>query len=278
MTGYGLAVCDLADKSVTVEIRSLNSKQLDLYLRVPSVYRDKEMDVRNILNTRLKRGKAELTINVEYKEGKPPVKLNAPIIKAYCEQLRQIAHDLELDDEPLLQVALRLPESVNGDRQQDETGEWDKVLESLIKSADELDRFRTTEGKAISDDMLKRISIIESLLENISPLESKRIDYQAQRLRSLLAEYGQPDKTDQNRFEQELIYYLEKLDITEEKTRLKQHCGYFRQVINEEEQSGRKLGVISKEIVSEINTIGSKSNDAEIQKLVVLMNDAVQKI
>lgn len=278
MTGYGLAVCELADKSVTVEIRSLNSKQMDLYLRLPQLYRDKEMDLRSILNSRLKRGKAEIGLTLDYKEDKPPVRLNIPVIKSYCEQLKEIARDLELTGEPLLQAVLRLPEAVNSEKQHDDTGEWEKIRETMLKAADELDKFRITEGKAIADDMLKRVGMIESYLHEIGPFESKRLENTAQKLRNSLTEFGQAEKTDQNRFEQELIYYLEKLDITEEKTRLSQHCIYFRQVINGEEQAGRKLGFISQEIGREINTIGSKANDADIQKLVVLMKDELEKI
>jgi uncharacterized protein (TIGR00255 family) len=278
MTGYGQSSCEMADKIVTVEIRSLNSKQLDLYFRMPSVYRDKEIDVRSILNAKLKRGKIEVCITVEYKEERPPVRLNAPVIKYYYRQLKEILGDLAVTDEPVMQAVLRLPEAINPERTQDDAEEWQKVKACIMKAAEGIDNFRSEEGNSIADDLLKRIDIIDAYLISVSGFEKKRMETITQRLHSSLTELIQPEKIDKNRFEQELIYYIEKIDITEEKNRLAQHCRYFRQVMSDDEQAGRKLGFIAQEIGREINTIGSKANDADIQRLVVLMKDELEKI
>jgi len=268
----------MADKFVTVEIKSLNSKQLDLYVRMPGLYKDKEMDVRSLLNSRLKRGKIELCVTVEYKEERPPVRLNTQVIKYYYQKLKEVSDELAIKEEPVMQAVLRLPEAVNVEKQPDDPEEWGKVQECIIIAADELERFRTTEGDSISNDLLKRIEIIESFLKEIEPFEKKRLENITHKLKSSLSEFVPSEKIDQNRFEQELIYYLEKLDITEEKTRLTQHCNYLRQVMTGDEQAGRKLGFISQEIGREINTIGSKANDANIQRLIVLMKDELEKI
>ena len=279
MTGFGQSSCELEDKIVNIEIKSLNSKQLDLYIRIPSIYRDKEMDLRNELNGKLKRGKIDVTFYLEYNEEKLPVQINAGIVRNYYEQLKDILDKLGLKaDESLMQAILRMPESVSNEKQVVDPSEWRMVLETVLQAAESLDEFRKLEGESIANDLALRIGLIESNLELIEPYEYERIELLKSKLQKALAEAVQPDRIDQNRFEQELIYYLEKFDITEEKTRLIQHCNYFCEVMNESEQAGRKLIFIAQEIGREINTIGSKASHAGIQKLVVLMKDELEKI
>ncbi|MBN2480595.1 MAG: YicC family protein [Bacteroidales bacterium] len=280
MTGFGQSSCELADKYVQIEIKSLNSKQLDLHLRVPVSFRDKEIDIRNELNNRLKRGKLDVCISFEYKEDRAPVQINTGVVRNYYLQIMEILEslDIKVQDEPVLQAVLRFPEVLNNGQQAIESAEWDKVMETLAVATASLEEYRRLEGAAIEKDIMMRIGLMESMLKKIEPLEKERYETLKQKLQNSLLEMVPPDKTDQNRFEQELIYYLEKLDITEEKTRLAHHCKYFRDVAAEDEPAGRKLGFIAQEIGREINTIGSKANHSEIQKLVVLMKDELEKI
>lgn len=280
MTGFGQSSCELSDKFVNIEIKSLNSKQFDLYLRLPAVYRDKEIDIRNELNNRLKRGKLDVSFFIEYKEDKAPVQINAGVVRNYYLQIKQILDSLSIkkDDEPVIQAILRLPESLNNEKQTTDPSEWEVILETLASAADALEEYRKQEGAAIEKDIIMRISHIESFLKQIESFEKDRYETLKQKLLTSVSDHLQPDKIDQNRFEQELIYYLEKLDITEEKNRLSHHCKYFKNVISENEQAGRKLGFIAQEIGREINTIGSKASHSEIQKLVVMMKDELEKI
>lgn len=280
MTGFGQSSCDLTDKFVRIEIKSLNSKQLDLYLRIPAIYRDKEIDIRNELNIRLKRGKLDVSFFIEYKEDQAPVQINAGVIRSYYLQIRKILDSLDVttQDEPVIQAILRLPEALNNGKLIIDPSEWDTIMETLGTASDALEEYRRVEGAAIEKDILIRMGNIESLLKQIEPFEKERHELQKQKLQSAVLELISPDKIDQNRFEQELIYYLEKFDITEEKTRLVHHCNYFRDVIAENEQVGRKLGFVAQEIGREINTIGSKANHPGIQRLVVLMKDELEKI
>jgi uncharacterized protein (TIGR00255 family) len=279
MTGYGKASCDLKDKKATFEIKTLNSKQLDLYLRVPNGYREKEMDFRNAIVNRIKRGKVEVTLTVECNEGRQATQINADIIKNYYRQLKAIAGELNLpDNEPMLQAVLRMPEALNMDKHTSDPEEFQKLTETLKIAADELDKFRINEGAVLAADILHRIGLIESFLEQIEPYEKERLDIMRGKLHNMLTELVPKESLDMNRFEQELIYYIEKLDISEEKTRLRHHCKYFTQVTEEPDQVGRKLGFVAQEIGREINTIGSKANHSGIQKLVVLMKDELEKI
>jgi uncharacterized protein (TIGR00255 family) len=279
MTGYGKASCDLKDKKATFEIKTLNSKQLDLYLRVPNGYREKEMDFRNAIVNRIKRGKVEVTLTVECNEGRQATQINADIIKNYYRQLKAIAGELNLpDNEPMLQAVLRMPEALNMDKHTSDPEEFQKLSETLKIAADELDKFRINEGAVLAADILHRIGLIESFLEQIEPYEKERLDIMRGKLHNMLTELVPKESLDMNRFEQELIYYIEKLDISEEKTRLRHHCKYFTQVTEEPDQVGRKLGFVAQEIGREINTIGSKANHSGIQKLVVLMKDELEKI
>ncbi|HJZ40110.1 MAG TPA: YicC/YloC family endoribonuclease [Bacteroidales bacterium] len=279
MTGFGKSTCELDDKVVNIEIKSLNSKQLDVYMRLTGNYREKEMEIRNELTNRLKRGKVEVLFSVEYKEGRQATHINAPIIKDYYNQLRSIAEEIGIaGQEPLLQAVLRLPETFNNGKESIDPDEWAKLQVALNAAIDGLEQFRIQEGKTLENDVISRIKCIESFLARVEPFEKERYESLTNKMKNSLLEFVPQERIDNNRFEQELIYYIEKLDISEEKTRLQHHCNYFLEVINEPEQVGRKLGFVAQEIGREINTIGSKANHSGIQKLVVLMKDELEKV
>ncbi len=279
MTGFGRATCDLAEKVVVVEIKTLNSKQLDLNLRIPAQYREKEMDLRNELVNRLKRGKVDVNVNVEYKEGRQAIQINAVNIMNYYRQLKALSDQLGISStDSLLQAIIRLPDAVIAEKEIPDAEEWDKFQYAFTFAIDELERFRNQEGKALAFDIMNRINLIETLLTQVEPFEKERENTIRTKLNSSLLEFIPQESLDKNRFEQELIYYLEKFDISEEKTRLKHHCHYFVEVMKEPDQVGRKLGFVAQEIGREINTIGSKANHSGIQKIVVMMKDELEKV
>jgi uncharacterized protein (TIGR00255 family) len=279
MTGFGKASAELNDKIINIEIRALNSKQLDLYTRLPNSYREKDFEVRNELTNRLKRGKIELTLTLDYKEEDQPVQLNAGVIKSYYKQLKEIS--LELGNgagEPMMPVIMRLPEVFSSTKDRMEEKEWECIMKALDQAISELDSFRSQEGKILREDMLNRIALIEDFLMQIEPFEKERTERLKSKLEANLHELFSPNDYDRNRLEQEMIFYIEKFDMTEEKIRLQNHCAYFREVANEEEAVGKKLAFVAQEIGREINTIGSKANHSSIQRLVVLMKDELEKI
>jgi uncharacterized protein (TIGR00255 family) len=281
MTGYGKAECKLKNKTVSIELKSLNSKQLDIYTRIPNLYREKDLELRNILINLLKRGKVELTINIEYSDEERASIINSDIAKNYYKQLQSMSKDLDINSpEPLLQIIMRLPEVLKTENEELDSEEWKSIMDSLKSTIDELDNFRIQEGIALSRDLSHRVDLIENYLEKINKFENKRIENIKKRLTGNLNEWVSKENIDLTRFEQELIYYLEKLDITEEKIRLKNHCKYFRDVMNENEDEpvGKKLSFISQEMGREINTMGAKANDFDIQKLIVMMKDELEKI
>ncbi len=279
MTGFGRATCELPDKVVAIEIKTLNSKQLDLNLRLPQQFREKEMDLRNELINRVKRGKIDVNFNLEYKEERQAIQINEATVIRYYRQLKALSEQLEIrDSDSLLQAVLRLPDVVSTEKEQPDVAEWEKLLATFTCALDELEKFRIQEGKVLSQDILGRIRLIESLLAKIEPYESERELFIRSKLNTSLLELTAAENLDKNRFEQEMIYYLEKLDISEEKTRLKHHCHYFAEVMDEPDQVGRKLGFVSQEIGREINTIGSKANHSGIQKIVVMMKDELEKV
>lgn len=279
MTGYGKGICELKDKIVTIEIKSLNSKQLDIYTRIPSIYREKDLDMRNIISQQLKRGKVELTVTIEVTDTAEAGKINAPVIKEYFKQFEQLGNELDIDYKfDILQVIMRLPETIKLDKEELDKAEWEQVKNALGTALDAVDSFREQEGAALKKDIQKKVNSIEEILSGIKAFESERINALKQRITHSLQDITEVDKVDSNRFEQELIYYLEKFDINEEKVRLKNHCKYFLEVSEQAEPIGKKLGFISQEMGREINTIGSKANHAEIQKLVVSMKDDLEKI
>ena len=281
MTGYGKAECKLKDKTVSIELKSLNSRQLEIHSKLPGIYREKDLELRNIIASMLKRGKVELLITIEYSDEKRASLINTDTVKSYYKQLKSINDDLDIkESEPLLQAIMRLPEVLAPVNEEVGSEEWDTVIKSFHDSVRELDRFRIQEGDMIGKDFAGRVAAIGDYLKQVSKFEEQRIDNIRKRLRESLNELPGKENVDPARFEQELIFYLEKFDITEEKTRLTNHCKYFLKVMkdNNEEPVGKKLGFITQEMGREINTIGSKANDFDIQKLVVNMKNELEKI
>ena len=279
MTGYGKAECELKDRKVVIEIKSLNSKNFDLYTKIPGIYREKELEIRNIISKKLLRGKVEFVLYYEITDENKATTINSGVVKNYIHQLRTIADDLKLEtSEQLLQMAIRLPDTLNVEREEIEEKEWTVITQAIEEALDKLDEFRSQEGRYLKDDIEQRIKIIVEKKNEITPFEVDRTEKIKEKLKDSLNKTFDEKDYDKNRFEQELIYYLEKLDITEEKVRLTNHCNYFIEMLNEPESNGKKLGFISQEIGREINTIGSKANDSDIQKLVVLMKDELEKI
>jgi uncharacterized protein (TIGR00255 family) len=279
MTGYGKALCEIGNKKLTIEIKSLNSKQLDLNTRLPGFYREKEIEVRNLISRRLERGKVDFSLYAEVTGSENNSVINADIVKNYYQQLSKISDELGIGSKSeLLPIIMRLPDVLKTEREELDEGEWKLILEGIEKSMDELNKFRAQEGKALEKDITERTVIILDLLKQVEPLEKQRIIKVRERLRQNLKELSENDEYDDNRFEQELIFYIEKLDITEEKIRLANHCEYFINNLGNEENVGKKLGFITQEMGREINTLGSKANDSDLQKLVIKMKDELEKI
>ena len=281
MTGFGKAQSSFNNKTIIVEVRSLNSqKGLDLSLKFSTQFREQEYTLRNMLSERLQRGKIDVYVSIESEDHTPEVLLNKRIIKAYYKELKQIADEVGAPHDNLLATVLQLPEVAENSSQESDEQEW-KVVESTINAAiDQLIKFRADEGGILAADMLQRIALIEQYAEEVKPLDKQRTADIKKRLQTNIESVIGKDKIDPNRLEQELVYYIEKLDITEELTRLKSHCDYFKLAIDnsKEDQKGRKLNFITQEIGREINTLGSKANHALIQKLVVSMKDELEKI
>ena len=273
MTGYGKSVLELPAKTIRLEIRSLNSKSLDLNVRMPSMYRAKELELRKCIGARLGRGKIDFSLYVEFNKGEAPAKINSEVVKSYMEQLQSISPSASVE---LLKMAVRMPDAVSTDREDIDPDEWAIISNEVGVVLDRIQDYRKDEGVALEKDFSKRITNIDKLLNNVIDIDSERIEHVRERLNKGISDLK--EKIDQNRFEQELIYYIEKLDITEEKTRLKNHLEYFIKTLNSADSNGKKLGFISQEIGREINTIGSKANFAPMQKLVVQMKDELEKI
>ena len=279
MTGFGKAECELKDRKVIIEIKSLNSKNLDIYAKIPGIYRQKELEIRNTISKILQRGKVEFVLYYEITDDNKATTINSGVVKNYIDQLKSVADDLNLEtSEQLLQMAIRLPDTLNVKREEIDENDWKIISKSIINALDQLDEFRIQEGKYLKKDIEQRIKIIDDKKDEITPFEIARTEKIREKLKVSLNKNVDEQDYDKNRFEQELIYYLEKLDITEEKVRLTNHCNYFIEMLDEPESNGKKLGFISQEIGREINTIGSKANDSDIQKRVVLMKDELEKI
>lgn len=277
MTGFGKAILELDNKKVTIEIKSLNSKQLDVFTRIPNLYKEKDLLVRNEIMKELNRGKVELSIFIESVGGEKDVKVNLPIVKQYYQQLSEMCSSCGIAEENMLQTIMRLPDVLKIEYQELDENEWNLIFTGVKKALVELNKFRNQEGESLKKEIYSRIDNIVALANEVPQYESERIETVKGRLRDKLAELN--DKNiDENRFEQELIFFLEKLDITEEKVRLAQHCTYFLETAKSEEMAGKKLGFIAQEIGREINTLGSKANDSNIQKLVIQMKDELEKI
>jgi uncharacterized protein (TIGR00255 family) len=281
MTGFGKSECELADKKLTIELRSLNSRQMDLSFKIPAMYREKETILRNDIASRLKRGKADLVIYSDGKGAANIAVINTATVMHYAGQLIKTGQELglgEYDPMEIMKMAIRMPDTLINEKQEADEDEWELVYGSFQAALDELDSFRIQEGAAMKAELENRIYEIEENLSGIEKFEANRIDNVRKRLQQNLQDFINSNNVDRNRFEQEIIYYLEKLDISEEKVRLVNHIAYFRETLGEAETVGKKLGFISQEIGREINTIGSKANDFNIQKLVVQMKDELEKI
>lgn len=277
MTGFGKATAELENKKVNVEVRSLNSKGADISVRISSAYRNYELEIRNELTKLLERGKIDVSVFVESQQAEAPVEINMELAKAYHAQLKKLATEL---NEPLndsVYQVLKFPDVMKGERKEADEKEWAKVKACILIAVADLDKFRLKEGESIQSDFNERLNKIATCLEEIKKLDVKRIEGIKNRIKGNLEEILGKDGYDKNRMEQELIYYVEKLDINEEKVRLQMHLDHFVSA-TKENSSGRKLNFIGQEIGREINTIGSKANDAGIQKLVVLMKDELEKI
>lgn len=273
MTGFGKSVTQIPNKKITVELKSLNSKNFDLNARIPSQYREKELDLRNIISNSLERGKVDLSIYVEYTGEQTSTNVNTEVVKNYMDQLRDIVNASEVE---LLKMAVKMPDSLKTERDEIDDEEF-KAIEGAVKSAlKEINNFRNDEGEALEKDLKLRITNIQSLLEEVIKIDPDRVDAVRERLRKGIEDIR--ENADENRFEQEIVYYIEKFDITEEKVRLDNHLDYFQKTIDTKDSNGRKLAFISQEIGREINTIGSKSNYAPMQQLVVQMKDELEKI
>ena len=274
MTGFGKAVLQLPTKKISVEIKSLNSKNLDLNVRIPSNYKEKEFALRNQIAEQAERGKVDFSIYLEITAEETTSKINAPIVKAYIAQMKNIIPDA--DPTELMKMAVRMPDALKTDRDEIDENEWQKVQGTINEAIENFKKFRASEGKVLQNDFVNRIETIRSLMQQTLSFDKERVEIVKTRLRDALSDIK--ENIDENRFEQELIYYLEKYDITEEKVRLENHLNYFLQTLNTESSTGRKLGFITQEIGREINTMGSKSNHSEMQKLVVQMKDELEKI
>jgi len=279
MTGYGRSEKTIGEKQVMVEIRSLNGKQIDLLLKIPSPLKPREFDIRNIINEQLQRGSIECTITIKLNGTAKPSSINMDLVTAYYHQLKSLAQKLEADHDQLLSSILRLPDVVATSTEVVTEDEWDAIKKVLEDAINMLNCHRSDEGEALEQELLLRISNIESLQKKVLALDPKRKEKIRENLLKLLQEHVSEEVgVDMNRFEQELIYYIEKIDLTEEQVRLSNHCQYFRSLLTEKEiNKGRKLSFLLQEIGREINTTGSKAYDADIQKFVVEMKDELEK-
>ena len=273
MTGYGKSVIQLPTKKITVEIKSLNSKNLDLNTRVPSSYREKELEIRKLISKSLVRGKVDFNLYIEITGEKTNAKVNEGVVKQYMNQLKNISSVAELE---LLKMAVRMPDSMKIEREEIDTDEFKSILEGVNEALTAINLYRSDEGEVLENDFNIRIKNISKLLIKVIAVDSDRMTIVKDRLRKAVEDLK--EAIDENRFEQELIYYLEKYDITEEKVRLENHLNYFNEALNSSDSNGKKLGFICQEIGREINTIGSKSNHAPMQQLVVQMKDELEKI
>ncbi len=276
MTGFGKAVAEFPEKNVVIEVKSLNSKQLDLNARITHLYREKELEIRNIISEKLVRGKVDISVYNEFKDTTNVRTINEKVVSAYVSQLQNI--DANLSGADALTIAMRLPDVLSAENVVVlEDAEWQIVKNTLLEACKNITEYREQEGVAMQKDISGNIATIQKALVEIEQFESKRVVKIKERIRTTLEELMGAENINENRLEQEMIFYVEKLDINEEKVRLTQHCNFFLETM-QVEASGKKLGFIAQEIGREINTIGSKSNDADMQKIVVLMKDNLEKI
>ncbi|WP_270516734.1 YicC/YloC family endoribonuclease [Sanguibacteroides sp. AM78-02pH3A] len=280
MTGFGKATVESGDKKIVIEVKSLNSKQLDVNLKTPNLYKEKDIEIRNTIKNYLERGKVDMFIYFDGTDADKEVAVNKSAVSQYYQQMLDVASSLgvEPDKGELLQTIMRFPDTLQVKSEELDEEEWLHLKAGILKALEEVNKFRVQEGAVLIKDILNRIELIKSLSAEVPRFEAQRVVAIKQRLQEKMKEWGEIKNIDENRLEQEIIYYLEKLDITEEKVRLANHCKYFIETAEKEEAPGRKLGFIAQEIGREINTMGSKANDHDIQKLVVRMKDELEKI
>ena len=276
MTGYGKSVLHLSDKKVTIEVKSLNSKNLDLNVRMPSYYREKELAVRKELATKLLRGKVDFSIYIEMTADETSTTVNKGVVSEYMQQLRNVVQTGSSNDVELLKMAVKMPDALKTEREELNEDEWTQINTNIQEAIKDIIQYRIDEAASLEDDFKLRIKNIQHYLEEVKSFDDARIEFVKERLKKAIDELKVT--TDENRFEQELIYYLEKLDINEEKVRLANHLTYFLQELDTEDSNGKKLGFIVQEIGREVNTIGSKANFAPMQKAVIQMKNELEKI
>ena len=273
MTGYGKSVLQLPNKTISIEIKSLNSKSLDLNMRMPSIYRSKELDLRKAVAAKLSRGKVDFSLYFETTSEETQTNVNAAVVNKYINQLEAMSTGTKMQ---FLQMAIRMPEALSTERNDIDESEWGDIQKGICNALDSISHYRLEEGKVLEADFTKRVGIISKLLDEVLEIDPERLKNVRERLNKGVSELK--EKHDENRFEQELVYYIEQFDITEEKVRLQNHLEFFVKTLDSNESNGKKLGFISQEMGREINTIGSKANFAPMQKLVVQMKDELEKI
>ena len=278
MTGYGKAEGVIGNRKYSVEVRSLNSKQFDLNMRMPSVFREKEMGLRKLLRESVIRGKCDFFLSYEQDPSEAKHEINTKLVQTYITQLEALAEGSGLKGENLLGMAIRMPDALQSPQEQLDDDVWSGVEKLIINALDAFNTFRETEGAATLEDFNNRIKIIRNESINLDPLLDERLARIKSRIKTNLSEAIDRSKIDENRFEQEVIFYIEKTDVSEERTRLTAHCNHFDEILADGIGQGKKLGFIAQEIGREINTLGSKANDADIQRLVVQMKDELEKI
>jgi len=274
MTGYGKSVIQLPTKKISIEIKSLNSKNLDLNTRMPSMYREKELGVRKLIASKLVRGKVDFSLYMESTGEETSTQINTTLVKQYIKQLKAVINTGE--ETEYLKMAVRMPDALTTEREEIDENEWSEIAKVIDSSLEKIIQYRLDEGAILEADFVGRVQTISNLLDDVIAMDPDRIDGVRERLAKGISDIK--EKVDENRFEQELVYYIEKFDITEEKVRLENHLEYFQKALQSDDSNGKKLGFISQEMGREINTIGSKSNHAPMQKLVVQMKDELEKI
>lgn len=280
MTGFGKATAEVNNKKISVEIKSLNSKQADMFVRMPSFYKEKELPVRSLINKELERGKIEFNLYVELLAEQSSVNLNKDLFKKYYTELKDVLADLNeaTTNENLVSIVAKMPDVYKSEKSELDETEWVEIEKTIKQAIIALDNFRRDEGKSLLEELTLRINNIVSLLAEVEQYDEERITTVKERISNHLNEAVGEQNINKDRLEQELIFYIEKFDVTEEKTRLTTHCNYFLETLNSDISEGKKLGFISQEIGREINTLGSKANHADIQKIVVKMKDELEKI
>jgi uncharacterized protein (TIGR00255 family) len=278
MTGYGKAECELSQKKVTIEIKSLNSKQMDLNTRISQIFREKDLEIRRELSDKLVRGKVDFILYTESLGEDSATKINAGIVKSYYKQMEKISAELNISlNDSILQTILTLPEVVKNEREELDDLEWKAILVKIGEAVESLDKFRMQEGAILKQDLIFNVQAITSLLTDVGQYEEERVTRIKEKIFEGLKDIS-IEQVNENRLEQEMIFYLEKMDVNEEKVRLLNHCNYFLETIELAEPVGKKLGFIAQEIGREVNTLGSKANHTEMQKLVIQMKDALERI